>query len=66
MTGTMIVPATQRQITRGMVYCPICTRAVEADVVVGGRRVFVKGGQKCPRCASSLDSASVLEVPEAA
>jgi hypothetical protein len=46
--------------SRGSVYCLICTHTVEADVVPNGRKVFVRSGQKCPRCSSSLDAGYVL------
>ena len=48
------------------VYCPICTRAVEAEVVLGRRSAVVRPGQKCPRCSSSLDAGVVLRLQEAA
>jgi hypothetical protein len=51
---------------QGWVHCLICTHTVEARVVAAGRRHFVKAGQKCPRCASSLDPAYVVRVDEAA
>lgn len=51
---------------RGSVYCLICTHTVEADLVPQGRRMFVRSGQKCPRCGSSLDAAYVLVQPQAA
>jgi hypothetical protein len=46
--------------SRGSVYCLICTHTVEADVVPSGRKMFVRSGQKCPRCSSSLDAAYVM------
>jgi hypothetical protein len=65
MTGTMTKTATRRA-TRGSVYCLICTHTVDADVVLAGRKVFVKVGQKCPRCSSSLEPAHVLQTHEVA
>jgi uncharacterized protein (UPF0212 family) len=50
----------------GSVYCPICTHTVEAEVTVFGRRVRVKPGQRCPRCAASLDAGFVLRQQQAA
>ncbi|MBI4873721.1 MAG: hypothetical protein HY822_03700 [Acidobacteria bacterium] len=44
----------------GGVHCPICTHTVEARVILAGRHVFVQPGQKCPRCAASLDAGYVL------
>ncbi len=51
---------------RGFVHCPICTHTVEAQVVVTGRNVFAKPGQKCARCSSTLDAAYVLQLERAA
>lgn len=48
------------------VHCPICTHTVHATVQAQGRSVRVKPGQKCPRCASSLDAAYVLRFDRAA
>lgn len=50
----------------GWVHCLICTHTVEAQVVTAGRKAFVKSGQKCPRCSSSLDPAYVVRIDEAA
>jgi transposase-like protein len=51
---------------KGQVHCPICTRSVSADVEQVGKYVHVVPGQKCPRCASTLDVAAVMQVLEAA
>ena len=51
---------------KGAVHCPSCTHNVEANMIQVGRRVFVKPGQKCPRCGSSLDAAYVLQFDRAA
>jgi hypothetical protein len=48
--------AITNKISRGLVHCLICTHTVEADVVPSGRRLFVRAGQKCPRCSSALDA----------
>lgn len=48
------------------VHCPICTHTVEARVITTRKRSFVKPGQKCPRCNSSLDAAYVLHYDRAA
>ncbi|MFB3778415.1 MAG: hypothetical protein ACE141_12430 [Bryobacteraceae bacterium] len=58
--------AGSKKTSRSSVYCLICTHTVEADVVPVGRRVFVRGGQKCPRCSSSLDAAYVVGQQRAA
>ena len=65
-TMTSMTRTSTWRATRGSVYCLICTHTVEADVVLAGRKVFVKAGQKCPRCSSSLDPGYVLETHEAA
>lgn len=51
---------------KGAVYCPICTHTVDAEVVYHSRSAQVTRGQKCPRCASSLDAGYVLNVNRAA
>ena len=54
------------KVTRGQVHCPICTHTVAADIDIIRKRPRVVPGQKCPRCASTLDAAFVLEVLRAA
>ena len=51
---------------KGWVHCPICTHSVEADVLLRGKRLLTLPGQKCPRCASSLDAAYILRLDNAA
>jgi transposase-like protein len=51
---------------KGQVHCPICTHTVPAEVDLRGKRAKVAAGQRCPRCASSLDVAVVIQIPEAA
>jgi hypothetical protein len=48
------------------VHCPICTHTVEALVISTRKHSFVKPGQRCPRCDSSLDAAYVLSYGRAA
>ena len=50
----------------GKVYCPICTHTVEADIQHDRKHSFVKPGQKCPRCAGSLDAGYIFPVRHAA
>ena len=50
----------------GKAHCPICTHTVPADIDLRGKFARVAPGQKCPRCASSLDVAIVIQIPEAA
>ena len=50
----------------GQAHCPICTHTVPADIDLRGKFARVAPGQKCPRCASSLDVAVVIQIPEAA
>lgn len=54
------------KVANAQVHCPICTHSVPAEVVAGAKRSYVTPGQKCPRCASSLDAAFVLQVVQAA
>lgn len=49
-----------RREYKGWAHCPICTRTVAAQVIQAGKLAYVKPGQKCPRCRSSLEAASVL------
>lgn len=55
-----------RKEMRGWAYCPICTHTVQAQVVLKGKSAYVKPGQKCPRCSSSLEAASVVDYRVAA
>jgi len=57
---------TVTQRYKAEVHCPICTHNVGADVEQLGRKIRVIPGQKCQRCASTLDVAAVVEVLEAA
>lgn len=66
MTTATMTKTANRRATRGSVYCLICTHTVQAEVVLAGRKTFVKTGQKCPRCSSWLDAGYVLSVNEAA
>lgn len=50
----------------GILYCPICTRYVDGEVMRNGKKAVVVPGQKCPRCSSSLDAATVVKYPQAA
>jgi hypothetical protein len=50
----------------GQAHCPICTHTVPADIDLKGKFARVAAGQKCPRCASCLDVAIVIQIPEAA
>jgi len=44
----------------------MCTHSVPAEVEHVKKRMIVKAGQKCPRCAASLDAAAVLYLLNAA
>ncbi len=48
------------------VYCPICTHSVNAAVLTQKRVSIVKPGQKCSRCAASLDAGRILWLDRAA
>jgi uncharacterized protein (UPF0212 family) len=65
MNRVMSIPETHKEL-KGWAYCPICTHTVETAVVHAGRKVLVKPGQKCPRCGSSLEAASVVRFEQAA
>jgi hypothetical protein len=54
------------QRSKALVYCPICTHSVEAEAGLLGKKPLVTPGQKCPRCASSLDAGLVIQFREAA
>ena len=49
-----------------LVYCPMCTHTVQANVVLKGKRAIVAGGQKCPRCHSPIDAGFVMRRERAA
>jgi hypothetical protein len=51
---------------KGWAYCPICTHVVETAVKMAGRKMVVKPGQRCPRCGSALEAASVVRYEVAA
>jgi uncharacterized protein (UPF0212 family) len=65
MNRVMSTPERHKEI-KGWAYCPICTHTVETAVVNMGRKMLVKPGQKCPRCNSSLEAASVIRFDMAA
>lgn len=65
MTAVKEVPS-KPKYSRSAVHCPMCTHTVDADIVQLGRRVFVKPGQKCPRCSGSLDASYILRFDRAA
>jgi uncharacterized protein (UPF0212 family) len=50
----------------GKVHCTMCTHTVDAQLEHHPRYSMVKPGQKCPRCAASLDAAWIMRVPKAA
>jgi hypothetical protein len=50
----------------GHVYCPICTHTVDAKVTFAGKLTRVSPGQKCQRCASSLDAGYIFPMDRAA
>jgi hypothetical protein len=58
--------ATAEKNVRGEVHCPICTHTVGADIDIRAKRPRVVPGQNCPRCASKLDAAYILEILKAA
>jgi hypothetical protein len=66
MATQVTTSAAKTVLTRGAVHCPSCTHNVEADMIQVRRRFYVKPGQKCPRCSSSLDAGYVLRYDRAA
>ena len=52
--------------TKSSVYCPICTRTVDANVMYSPKLAIVTPGQRCPRCSSSLDAGYVFPIERAA
>jgi hypothetical protein len=56
-----------QELIPALVRCVTCTREVPADAEVEADYQYRKAklvtvpGQKCPRCAASLDSAVVVE-----
>jgi hypothetical protein len=54
------------RVEMGKVYCPICTHTVDAWIEHHPRQVYVKPGQKCPRCHGSLDAGVIMHIPDAA
>jgi hypothetical protein len=61
-----VVEKPQVKSYTGGVYCPICTHTVEGEILTVGKTVRVRPGQKCPRCAASLDAGYVLRHRQAA
>ncbi|MGA7415939.1 MAG: hypothetical protein WBW33_36040 [Bryobacteraceae bacterium] len=48
------------------VYCPLCTHTVPAEVILKGKRMIVRPGQKCARCHSPIDAGYVFRRDRAA
>ena len=51
---------------QGKAYCYLCTHVVDAVVLVKGRLIQTKPGQRCSRCKASLNAGSVMDVAKAA
>ena len=66
MTSQQPIAAAKAVQFKGAVHCPICTHTVDADLAQNGRRIIVRPGQKCSRCASALDAAYILTFDKAA
>jgi hypothetical protein len=60
MTSVLNAQQQSEREIRGWAYCPICTHIVETPAMAVGRKVVVKPGQKCSRCHSALEAASVV------
>jgi hypothetical protein len=64
--GPVVQPAVVRPKRTELVYCPMCTHTVQADVVLKGKRVVVVSGQRCSRCHSAIDAGYVMRRERAA
>jgi uncharacterized Zn finger protein (UPF0148 family) len=62
----MVMQRAKQKPYDGRVYCPICTHTVGVTVALVNKKPVVVPGQKCGRCASSLDAGIVLQILEAA
>ena len=60
------VPITRTNAHAAKVYCPMCTHTVDAQIEHVGKRAQVQAGQKCPRCAASLDAGFIFHIDRAA
>ena len=62
----MASSTSRSQQLHGKVYCPMCTHSVDAFVRQRDAgpllQLQVIAGQSCPRCWTSLDSASIVVV----
>ncbi len=52
--------------SKAFLHCPICTHTVEGVVLLRGKTMKVKPGQKCSRCSAALDPAYILYFAKAA
>jgi hypothetical protein len=66
MPTVTMEPKAKGAEVKGAVYCPMCTHTVEAMIALQPRNSRVAPGQKCPRCAASLDAGYVMRVNRAA
>jgi len=67
MNTMTMKPAPAPRPVPGFVYCYLCTHTVPATVLLSTRaRPTVQPGQKCERCAASIDSAAVVRLDRAA
>ena len=53
--------AAAKSLEMGKVYCPICTHTVDAHIESRRNLAVVKPGQRCPRCAGSLDAGYIFQ-----
>jgi hypothetical protein len=61
-----VQPTVVRPKRTELVYCPMCTHTVQADVVLKGKRVVVVPGQRCSHCHSAIDAGYVMQRERAA
>ena len=66
MTNQAIPSQKLPPTTAAKVYCPMCTHTVDATVEHHPKHIYVKRGQKCPRCSGSLDAGYIMYLQRAA
>jgi hypothetical protein len=65
-TNGSVSNATPNATRVELVYCPLCTHTVPAEVILKAKRMIVRPGQKCARCHSPIDAGYVFRRDRAA
>ncbi|GAB4409502.1 MAG: hypothetical protein OHK0021_19440 [Bryobacter sp.] len=60
LSAAVLEPEVARKSLTGLVYCPMCTHSVTANIEPGKRGYRVLPNQRCPRCSGSMDAAFVI------